>query len=180
MQHGEMLRIAVALVGLEIVAVDQHLGGPHRLRRRIDPRELRERQRFAGAHVGKDHAVHFPARVRRMAHFIHERAARGFARHLETASVRRHEPTVIETPQRAALDAGITQVGTAMRTPHADQARRSVLAAKEHQVLAQHAHRNRRVGQLLRERDRMPVAAHQRPARRAGADFRQAFVLLLR
>ncbi len=89
---------------------------------------------------------------------------------------------VIDAAQPALLVAAEEQRRGAMRAALVEQADAAVGVAEQHQVLAQepHAHRRRvRLGDLMGERRRNPIAAHQFAHRRAGADAGEQFVFFL-
>ena len=85
-----------------------------------------------------------------------------------------------QAAQAAILEAAVGEVGAAMRAVAVEQAVPAALVAEQHEVLAQHAHRlGRPLGrQLVGERHRMPVVAHQRAALGARPDAGDQLVLL--
>lgn len=60
-----------------------------------------------------------------------------------------------------------------MRTVQIEHARRAVLVAEEHELFIEQAHVERIGAKLVRKRGRLPVTAHERAARRAGAGLRK-------
>src|SRR5205823_787536 len=92
------------------------------------------------------------------------------------------QPAVIGARDAALLDSAVEQRSASVGAVVLDEPDVPTLVLEEHQVLAQHADKLRRilVRQLLGDGDRMPVAPQQLTRRRAGADLRQHLVLFLR
>jgi len=76
---------------------------------------------------------------------VFERARCRFAGLIEAASVRRHQPAVIETAQSVGFDAAVREIDAAMRTELRHQRGRAVRLPVEREFLAEHLHRNRPV-----------------------------------
>ena len=89
---------------------------------------------------------------------------------------------MIEAAQPAVLDPAVAEIGAAMRAVETEQAEAVAIVAKQHQLLAEDLDRHGRAAgrQLVGERDRMPVAAHQRTARRVRTGACYQLVLCLR
>ena len=82
------------------------------------------------------------------------------------------QPAVEEAAQAAVLEPAVGEVGAAVRAVAVEQAVPAALVAEQHEVLAQQAHRlDRALGrQLVDQRHRLPVVAHQRAALGARPD----------
>src|SRR5207302_10700024 len=93
-------------------------------------------------------------------------AFRRLGRLLPAAPVDVVKPAMIEAAQPAVLDPAVAEIGAAMRAIESKQAEAVTIVAKQHQLLAEDLDRHWRPAgrKLVGKRDRLPVAAHQRPA----------------
>ena len=86
-----------------------------------------------------------------------------------SAGVSRHcavdveQPAVERAAQPAVLQPAVGEIGAAMRAVAVDQAVAALVVAEQHEVLAHQPHRLDRpvAGELVDQRDRLPVAAQQ-------------------
>ena len=166
---------------LQPVAVDHALEGEGVGGGRQEAVEVGEGGRLAFAQPGEDDPVLDHDRVALLAHALAEHAAVGLGRRLQALAVDVEQPAMEQAAQATVLEAAVGEVGAAMRAAAVEQAVPATLVAEQHEVLAQHAHRLGRalVRQLVGERHRMPVVAHQRPALGAGTDAGDQVVLLV-
>jgi hypothetical protein len=184
-----MRRIDADLESLQPVAVPQALEREAVARRRdegVERGQLR-RHRALRAQPGEDDARADPGRIAALADAGAQGRAGRLGRRLEAAAVDRELPAVERTAQALGFEAAEAQVGAAVRAGPVDQAPALLAVAKQHQVLAEQAHRLHRARgharvearfELVDQRRRLPVAAHQVAAGRARADARDQFVLL--
>ena len=79
-------------------------------------------------------------------------------------------PAVVAAADAVFLDLAVIQRGAAMAAARMQQADARVLVAKQHQILAEHAHFSGDIGGAGDEADRVPVAPQQFAHRCAAAD----------
>ena len=180
MQVGGVRRIDADLERLQPVAVDQALEGEGMGAGCQEAVEVGEGGRFAVAEIGEDDAVLHHHGIGALAHPLAEHAALGLGRRLEALAVDIEQPAMEQAAQAAILQPAVGEIGAAMRAVAVEQAVTATLVAEQHEILAQHADRlgRPRTVELLGQRHRMPIVAHQRAAPGAGPDAGDQLVLL--
>ena len=178
-QVGEMRGIDLALDRLQPVGPLQRLEHEAVARRRIVPVEARQRRRRAAAHIAVDDAVALGAGIGGLADALVIGRAGRLGGLFQTAPVKGVEPAVIGAAQPAVLAAPEGEVARAMGAAPGERPVPAPVVAEDDQILAEDADILDRavVGKFLDQREGLPVAAHDRAHRRAGAGKRQAFVL---
>ena len=150
----------------------------------VEGRQRRRRRAFR-AEPGEHDAGALDHGIAALAHALAELRAERLGRRFEAAPVDRELPAVEGAAQAIGLVAAEREIGAAVRALAIEQAEAAGAVAKENEVLAEQAdrldrpRRQRRIDariEFLDQRRRLPVAAHQRAARRAGADARDPFV----
>ena len=131
---------------------------------------VRQQRRLAGADIGEDHAADLAARKGRLAKVIAMLTAVGLAGLFENLAVHVIKPAMVNTAQPAVFQPAVGQIGAAMATMRFEHADTPFVVAKNRQLLTHQCYRHRRaVGfQLFRQRHRLPIAAQEFAARRAG------------
>ena len=87
---------------------------------------------------------------------------------------------MVDAAQCAAIEIAVAQVGQPVRTVPLDQRRLRVGVAEEHEIFAEQTDRQRLRAEFLRERRRLPIAAHQFATRRTGIGVGYEPVLFFR
>ena len=174
-----MRGVDLAFQRLQPVAVEERAHEQPVFLAIIEELVVGQERRLVRAQIREDHAAALDARVGEMTHFVFVRALRRLGRHLEHAARDVEEPAVVEAAQAAVFDSAVAEIGAAMRAQKAEQSRPAGIVAEENEILAEDSHRLGRAAgrQLRRERDRMPVLAHERAARRTGSGLRDEIVL---
>src|SRR5919109_1134272 len=93
-----------------------------------------ERHALLWAQVGEDDASGFFARVRRVAHFEFQRAARRLCRSFQHVTVDIVFPAVIDAPQAALFVATVKEGGAAVRTVLMQKPDAALSIAKGHEI----------------------------------------------
>ncbi len=173
-----MRGVDLAFQRLQPVAVEERAREQPVLLAVVEELVVGQERRIVRAQVREDQAAALFARVGEMAHLVFIRALGRLGRHLEHAARDVVEPAVVETAQTAVFDAPVAEIGAAMRAQEAEQPRPAGIVAEQHEIFAEDPHRFRRAAgrQIGCQRDRMPVLAHERAARRAGAGLRDEIV----
>src|ERR1043166_9566574 len=123
MQEGEMHRVDVPLVALEIIAVEKNLrNGPIRFRHN-EKLVIRQERRLARAEIGQNDSAGCATRISEVADLVSMGAAAGLAGLLDDPPADVVQPAVIEASEAAVFDASVAQIGAAMRVmePHQPQ-----------------------------------------------------------
>ena len=182
-QEGGVGRVDADFQRLQPVAFPPALPGEAVGLRRGETVEVRQGLWFPLPQPGEDHAVAFEARIRRLAHAPVQVGAFGLGRLLQAGAGHVVEPAVERAAQAAVFQPAEGEVGAAVAAMAVDQAEPPGLVAEQHQILPEQPHGLHRArvvrfrGQFLRQRDRLPVAPHQRAAGGAGAGPGQQGVL---
>jgi hypothetical protein len=183
-----MRRVDAHLEGLQPVAVPHALEGKAVRGRRgkaVERGEGRGRHVF-GPEPAEQHAGFFQQRVAALLDALAQGAAGGLAGGVGAAAGGIELPAVERAAQAVALVAAEGQVGAAVRAVAVQQAVAAVGVLEQHKVLPQQAHRLHRAHahgrvqrgvELIHQRHRLPVAAHQVAAGRAGANAGDQVVL---
>ena len=142
--------------------------------------EMRKRRRLAVAQIGEQDAVLLDHRIGLLLDVGAHPAALRLGRRLEALAGDVEQPAVERAAQAAVFEPPIGEIGAAMRTAALDQAVAALAVAEHHEVLAEQAHRLDRpvAGELVDQRRRLPVAAHQGACGRAGSGPGDQVVLL--
>src|ERR1700691_3318442 len=98
-----MLRVDVAFVALEVVALVQQLRRPAVFARRNEPRHIGQRRRFARTEIRPNDAAGIARRIGGLLDARRVRALGRLARLFQTRAVTAETPTMVEAPQRAVL-----------------------------------------------------------------------------
>ena len=175
-----MDRIGGVLDDLQPVARQVHpdrrdlvaLGVTHRV---VD-RQLGHRVRRP--HVREEQPVRLAHAVRALAEVLFDPAPRRLGWRVEDRAVHIEVPAVIAAADPAFGRNPELERRAAMRAVPMQETEAPRAVAKHHQVLAQEPHRQRRVLELRRDQERVPVAAQVFAARRARANLRQQEVVL--
>src|SRR5262249_20076589 len=169
-----------AFHGLEIIALLQAFRNEDVARREIAPLDSGGRGLLAlRSHIGPDHARALDAGGGLDPHVLAGLRGR---RYRDAFPVDRALHALIGAADAVFLIATEVERRTAVRAEFIDQPDLAVAVAKGEQLLAEdlRAHRRTiRLGDLAREQDRHPVAAHQVAHRRAGAGAHERFGHLL-
>jgi len=112
-------------------------------------------------------------------HFLEIFAADRFWRLFKTFAVGVEEPAVERAAQTAVFQPSVAQIGAPMGALPVHQGVLAFFIAEEHQVFPEQPHALDRplVGQLVNQGCRLPVAAHELPARCACSHTGNFFVL---
>ena len=136
----------------------------------------------AGPHVRPEHPGHLLHGVARDLHLLLEAPVRvdGLLEGLLDALAGLvHHPAVVHAAQAVLLGYAVGEVDAAVGAEALDEAERAGPVLVEDEVLAEEAHRlGGALVEFRRRGEGVPVAAHQFAHRRAGADLREAFVVL--
>jgi hypothetical protein len=131
----------------------------------------RQRRLLLGrSEIGEDQAVAFLHGVPGLPHLVLEQAALRLAGLFEAMAFGVELPAVIAAADAVFLDLAVIERGAAMAAARMQEACAAVLVAKQHQILAEHAHFPGDIGGVGDEADRVPVAPQQFAHRRAAAD----------
>src|SRR5581483_3485557 len=130
---------------------------------------VREQRRRLRAHVGEDGPAGLVRLIGSLVYALVEGGALRLAGLLEAAAGSVVEPAMIDAANAAVLEPAVREVGSPVGTVDPEQSQLSGFVAKEDEVLAHDPHGQGRstFGQLLAQRDRLPVAAQHLSARRA-------------
>src|SRR5262249_41256514 len=134
---------------------------------------------LGGAHIGPDEAVALFDRIPRLSHLVAMLAAFGLARLIEAFAVDAEEPAVIAAADALIFDTAVIERRAAMGAARIEQSRPAFAVAEKNQTLAEDAHVLWLRPDLFRQRDRMPIAAHELAAGRARPDLGQLGIVLL-
>src|SRR5206468_857002 len=88
------------------------------------------------------------------------------------------EPAVIAAPHTLAFDSSVLQGGAPVAAVHRQQSDLALAIAKEHEVFAEDADRQRQILELVREADRVPEPTQVLATRRSRADASQLCIIL--
>ena len=162
MQERGVHRIDADFERLQPVAIDHALEGEGVRVRRDEAVEMRKRRRLARPHVGEQDAALFHHRVGFLPDVGAQLAVIRLGRSLQALAVDVEQPAVKGATQAAVLQPAIGQVGAAMRTAAADEAVATLVVLEDHEIFAEQTHRLDRAiaGKFVRQRRRLPVAAH--------------------
>ena len=177
-----MLRVDVALVAVQVVALVVELGDEDILIRKPQALVVRQFGRFSRPHVGEDQSPALDARIRAMLHLVREPAPLRLARLVEAIAVDVEQPPVVDAAEATVLDAAVAEVCPPVRAPEAKKSEAAELVSEERKVLAHDPQRQRRAvfGQFLRQRHRLPVPPEQVPGGRSRPCPGQQLVIFLR
>ena len=137
------------------------------------------------AQPGEQDAAALDQGVVALPHVLAQRAAGGLGRGFEAVTFDVELPAVEGAAQAVAFMAAISQVGATVRAVAVQQAELALGVFEQDQVLAEqphrldrtHGHARVQVGvELVHQRHRLPVVAHQLATRGAGADAGDALV----
>ena len=176
---GQMRGVDLALDRLKPVRPLQRLEREAVARRRVEPVEAGQLRGLASAHIAVDDAVALDASIGGLADALAIGRAGRLGGLLQAAPVEGVEPAVIGAAQPAILAAPESEVAGAVGAAPDERAVAPAIVAEHDQILAEHADLLDRTlfGQFLDQREGLPVAAHHRAHRRAGAGMRQAVAL---
>ena len=180
MQKTRMCRIDPDLQRLQPVAVDQTLEGEGVLVRCCKTIKRRKRRRLAFAQIRPDDPATLHARIRALTHLAIIRAPLRLRRLLQARTRRIEQPAMKRTAQPAILAATHRQVRPTMCAMPVHQPDAPRLIAKQHQILTQQTnppHRPRPI-QLIHQRRRLPIPAHEPTPRRPPARPRHLRVVI--
>src|SRR5690242_3872182 len=182
MQIGEMRRVDVAFERLQVVAIEDGLLQEEVIASGAQEFVIRQQRRLAFSHIGKNHPGALGHRIGEVTDLVLVFAVGRLGRLFKTAARDIEKPAVIEAAQPAILEAAVREIGAAMRAENAEQPYAALLVAEKDEIFAEKADRLRRAArrQFGRQCDRVPVAAHQRAARRARPGLSQESVFLAR
>ena len=143
---------------------------------------IRQQRRLARSHVGEDRAALFNTRVSSLANRVAMFAAARLARLFQAAPFNIVKPAMIETAEPAVFDTSIAEIGAAVRAMKSQKTDSTLIVAKQHQLLAQNPHPQRRASrrQLFRKRHRLPITPHHLAARRARSGLGEQIILFSR
>ena len=182
MQERGVRGIDADLERLQPVAIDHALEREGVAVRRDEAVEMRKRRRLARAHIGEQDAALLHHRIGLLPDVGAQVAALRLGRRLQALAVDVEQPAVEGAAQAAVLQPAIGEIGAAVRAGAVEQAVAALLVAEQHEVLAQQPDRLDRpvgAGELIDQRRRLPVAAHQRAGGRARPDAGDEIVLFL-
>src|SRR5262249_55450518 len=139
-----------------------------------------QRLRFRWTEIGPYHAALVLDRIGRRLHLVAELALLRFVRLRQAFAAPGELPAVIRAADAVLGRDAVGERCVAVRALLGDQAEPALAVLEQNEVLAEQAHPLVPLVafELGRCRDRMPVAAHQFAARRAGSDPGEQFVLL--
>jgi hypothetical protein len=177
-----MRRIDLPFQDLRPVAANMNLHNRDiRVLRRREGRRLELRHGLGRPHIGPYEAAPLAGGIGLDLHLLGETALRRLGRHLDHVAVHVHLPAMIEAAQPAFLIAAEGERHPAMRTIFVDHAKPALAVAKHHEILAEQSDLQRRairLGHLLDQAGRHPVAAHDLTHRRVALDAAQQVVFL--
>ena len=189
-QERRVRRIDADLERLQPVAVPQALEGEAVARRRDEGVECRQRRRrrALGAEPREEHAGALLQRIAALAdRAVHSVEPIGSAGVSRQAPSTRELPAVERAAQAVVLAATEREIGAAVRAGRSSRPQRPLPSRNSTRSWpsrrtgltgrARHARIEARI-ELVEQRRRLPVAAHQRAAGRSRADARDQFVLL--
>ena len=181
MQEHRMRRVHHVFLHLEPVAGVGDVVGHQPVVRHGQRVVRREVRAFVGrSHIGEHQTVVLLDRVGAVIEPVLERARRGFARRLQNPAVGREQPTVIAAAKAAGLDDAVFERGAAMAAMEVEQPPFAGATPEQHQVLAEHAHLERKFSDLRGDGDGLPETAEVFAAGGTALDMRQLGVLLRR
>ena len=131
-------------------------------------------------HVGPDDAADLHRGVRRDTHLAAEVILFGLVRHVHARAIHVELPAVVDAADAVLLVPAQPERRKAVGAPLAHQAYAAGRVAEGNEVLTEDAQaQGIAVGmrQLMRDEDRLPVAAHQLAHRRTGPHAGQSFVV---
>ena len=178
-----MRGVDATLEALQPVALLDDLRDVPMRRRRLGPRELRQRRPpVLGAQVGPDHAAHLHGGIGRGADLVGEAELLGLVHHVHAPAVDVELPAVVHAAQAAVLVAAEEEGHPPVRAVLLEQADLAPAVAEGHQLLAQELDAHRwAIGfrQLPRQERRHPVPAHRVAHGGAGADAGRSLVVVV-
>jgi hypothetical protein len=125
-----MDRIDIAFVGLKIIALVVVLDSEDVIFPCGEKLVVGKKRRTAGTQVGEDHTRGLAKRIGGMANLIFMLASPGFAWLVQTAAADIVEPSMIDAPETAVLQAAVAQIGAAVRAVEAKEPGLSGFIAK--------------------------------------------------
>ncbi len=169
-QERGVHRIDADFERLQPVAIDHALEREGVGGRRDEAIEVRKCRRLAVAEIGPQDAALLHHRIGLLLDVGAEVAVVGLRRRLQALAVDVEQPAVKRAAQAAVFQPAVSEIGAAMRAVPADQSVAALLVLEDDEVFAEQPHRlHRPVGrELIDQRGRLPVAAHQRAGGGAG------------
>ncbi len=128
--------------------------------------------------IGEDQAIALFDRIPRLARVVAVAPAVGLTRLVQTTTLSIEQPTVIATANAFGLDAPVVKGCPPMHTAWIEQTGAPAAIAEQHEILTENSDFARQIANLCGGGNRMPVAAHQLAAGRAGSDLDQRFVAM--
>src|SRR6266536_2708345 len=141
MQVGNMARVEVPLVPLQIIALVEDLCRPALLLRHAQELVSRHQRRGARPHVRQDEVAHLPTRISMMPNPVLEGTIRGLSRLVDAPAREVIKPPVVQTPQTAAFHTAVAQVRSAVGAVQTEQSWSPLLIPEKRQILAQQPYR---------------------------------------
>ena len=142
--------------------------------------EIRKRRRLARPQIGEQDAALLDHRIGFLPDVGAQIAVVRLGRRLQALAVDVEQPAMKRAAQAAVLQPPIGEIGAAMRAMPPDQPVAALVVLEDDEVFAEQPHRLYRpvAGELIDQRGRLPIAAHQIAGRGAGRGAGDEIVLL--
>jgi hypothetical protein len=116
MQEGEVNRVYVSLISLEVIGFVEKFNGEYLVLRNCEKLIVRKQWGIPRSQIGKDNPCLFHAGIGRMADGSPVFTTTGFAGLIETFAMDVIKPTMIDTSQASVFHSSITQIGPTVGT----------------------------------------------------------------
>jgi hypothetical protein len=141
MKEGEMDRVDIPLVPLQIIAAMEDLVDESRSLGNAHELVIRQQGRLSGAQIGEDDPARFPAGIGWLANLAEDVLAPGVPGPLETLAMNVVQPAVVDAPQTTILDSSVAEICAAVTAVEFEKAGAALIISKEDQLLTQELYR---------------------------------------